>query len=196
MKKFKIKLTVISALFLSVILFNSCEIENNDLAEQSIDNEFTKFKTAFPNLVSKINYSNIQKTKSNDSAKSKNNIDGITFPVMNDNVVIGRYIGTTNQNTAIYIDFSDYTNKITFYDVNNIEKPETFQMVLDKSTNTYKPILDYQAKSSGWRYWLCAGGCTAVSITISLVDGPAPLMDVLAVAYQLDCVVGCAEEHL
>jgi hypothetical protein len=188
MKYFKIIL-VVGGLF----LFNSCEKDDSNLIEQS--NKFNNFKTSFPSLASKINYDNVQKTNNGYAAKSENIVNGVTFPVMIDNKVIGRYMGTTDESTAIYIDFSDYKNKITFYDVNNIEEPETFRMVLDSSTNTYTPILDYQSKG-GWRYALCAAGCTAVSITIALVDGPAPLMDVLAIAYQLDCTVRCGEDHL
>lgn len=193
MKHFKIKLTAISVLFLSIILFSSCEKGDNNLIEQS--NEFTKFKSAFPNLASKISYDNVQKTKDNSAAKSGNTVDGLTFPIINNNEVIGRYLGTSSQKTAIYIDFSDYKNKITVYDVNKIEEPKIFQMALDTSTNTYNPVLNNQTKS-GWRYWLCAAACTAGAVAISLVDGPAPLMDVLALTYQLNCVLSCADEHL
>jgi len=197
MKNFKIKLTVISALFLGAIFFNSCETENNDLVEQSIDNEFSKFKSAFPDLSSKISLKNIQKVNiaSALSKSTNSDIKGVTFPLIDDDFVIGRYIGLDDESIGFYIDFSDYTNKITVYNLNDIETPQVFEMVLDISTNTYKPVLysDYQAK---WRYYLCGSACVAVSTAIALVDGPAPLMDVLAVAYLLDCVLNCAENHL
>lgn len=197
MKHFKIKLTIISALFLSITLFNSCETEKNDLVEQSVDNEFAKFKSAFLDLSSKISSKNIQKVNiaSALSKSTSSDVEGVTFPIIDNDFVIGRYIGIGDESIGLYIDFSDYTNKITFYDVNNIEEPETFQMVLDIATNTYKPVLDYQAKS-GWRYWLCSAGCAAGATAISLVDGPAPLMDVLALAWGADCILDCADDHL
>ena len=198
MNNFKIKLPVIITLFFSIILFNSCETENNDILEQSVDNEFAKFKSAFPDLSSKISLKNIQKVNiASALSKSINSdIEGVTFPLIDNDFVIGRYIGLVDESIGMYIDFSDYTNKITFHDVNGIESPQVFEMVLDLSTNTYKPVIELDYQNRGWRYWVCAGGCTAVSVAISLVDGPAPLMDILAIAYQLDCVLSCAENYL
>lgn len=196
MKNLKINVPSIIIMFFSVILFNSCETENNDILEQSVDNEFAKFKSAFPHLSSKISLKNIQKVNiASALSKSINDIEGVTFPLIDDDFVIGRYIGLDDESIGIYIDFGDYTNKITIYDVNGIESPQVFEMVLDLSTNTYKPVIDLDYQNRGWRYWVCAGGCTAVSVAISLVDGPAPLMDILAVAYQLDCVLSCAERY-
>lgn len=114
----KINLFTVLAMAVTLIIV-SCQ-SNND--EDVLNSEFSKFKTNFPELASKINYVNVQKTNNDYAAKSENTIDGVTFPVMNNNKVIGRYIGTTDEKSSVYIDFSDYTNKITIYDVNDPSK--------------------------------------------------------------------------
>jgi hypothetical protein len=188
MKNLKIKLIVMSGLFLS-FLFNSCETENSDTMEQTTESEFLNFKTAFPDLESKINYTYIQKTSSNSNASPKGNLEGVTFPVTNNEEVIGRYIGTADEISAIYIDFSDYKNKITVYDVNDPSKSENFIMILDEATNIYSPEIN---SDSGKGFW-CDAQCTIAAIAIAASDGPSPLMDILAISFQITCLAACRE---
>ncbi len=173
-------------MILVTLVIISCQ-SNND--EDLLNSEFSVFKKNFPELAPKISYSNVQKIINNYSAKSENFMDGITFPIMDNNEVIGRYMGTSDENISVYIDFSDYKNIITIYDATNPSKFQSVKMVLDHSTNTYKPDPKLQAKD----FW-CNMTCTIGAIAIASSDGPAPLMDALAVSFVIACLADCAEE--
>jgi len=178
LKKFKVLF-----LLLTVIIV-SCQTDNEEL-----NSEFSKFKTNFPELASKINYDNVQTNSNNKTAKSENNVDGTTFPVMDDNEVIGRYLGTNDESVALYMDFTDYTNKITIYDVNNPTNKQEFEMIYNSETGNYEPV---KTDVSSRGFW-CSASCALGVIAIAASDGPAPLMDYLAVAYGVACLQACKE---
>jgi len=185
MKNFKF----LALLILSVSLLTiSCQSEDDNLSEQSVPSEFTTFKTAFPELITKISYENVQKTNfnKNGAAKSKNRADGVTFPIMDNNKVVGRYIGLSDESTSLYIDFSNYENKIVIYNVNDPSEFETLNTVYNSDTDKYE--VDLSAYRS--RFW-CGVRCTVAALAIAAADGPSPLMDILAVAYQVSCLAEC-----
>lgn len=179
-------------MFLSIILFNSCQTEENNPIEQLVDSEFAKFKIAFPDLVPKININNIQKTnsKNNDRAKSESNISGVTFPVMENDEVIGRYFGLSDESSAIYLDFSNYTDYVKVYDVNDPSSFAVINMVYNKNTGEYEPASQNSFNKS---YFWCDLSCTVGALAIAASDGPVPLMDVLAISYQITCMAACRE---
>ncbi len=39
--------------------------------------------------------------------------------------------------------------------------------------------------------WICGAGCVSVGFAWSLLDGPAPLMDLAAIAYTYSCASDC-----
>jgi len=64
-------------------------------------------------------------------------------------------------------------------------------MVLDESTNTYNPDKNFQAKNFQVEDFWCGVNCTVVAMVIAASDGPAPLMDILAISYQVSCLAQC-----
>lgn len=48
-------------------------------------------------------------------------------------------------------------------------------------------------RSAGWEEWVCAAGCVAEGFAMSLLDGPAPIMDAAAALYVYVCTAECNE---
>jgi len=44
----------------------------------------------------------------------------------------------------------------------------------------------------GAAFW-CKVSCTVGAMAIAASDGPSPLMDILAIAYQVSCLAACIE---
>ncbi|MFD0931416.1 hypothetical protein ACFQ0R_02275 [Psychroflexus salinarum] len=189
MKNLKIKLTIISSLILCSLFLNSCETESSEEFNQSFKKEFLSFKSSFPELANKIDYKSIQETSAENNGKSMTKTSGVSFPIINNNKIIGRYIATIDERSAVYIDFSDYQNKIIIYDVNNPSKFESFEMVLNEKSNTYSPVYNSSLEKGFW----CDAQCTLAAIAIAASDGPAPLMDILAISFQITCLASCRE---
>ncbi|MHA7830598.1 MAG: hypothetical protein ACX93O_05830 [Flagellimonas sp.] len=178
-------------LILATILA-SCTEDPDTVDLQTVNSRFTVFKEAFPELAKNINTDYLQdfssyREKPNLTGKGDaTEIDAITFPVMKEEKVIGRYYGLVDESSAIYIDYSDYQNKIVIYDVNN---PSAFQ--------TLKP--DLKSKFGGYttettsKGGLCAVGCGLAAAAIIASDGPAPFMDFVAVSYLAVCLADCEE---
>jgi len=164
----------------------SCQSNKED---DILSSEFLVFTVNFPELASNISYDNVQKinTENESSFKLERNVKGVTFPVMIDNVVIGRYIGSTVENTAVYIDFTDYKNKIIIYDVYNPSEFESVDMVLEEYSDSYIPVEYIQTRGGFW----CKAACTIQAMAIASTDGPSPVMDVLAIAYGIACMLDC-----
>lgn len=110
----------------------------------------------------------------------------VAFPIIENELVIGRYIGLADESIALYIDFSVYTNKITVYDVNDSSQFQDFQMIYNSETGNYEVV------NTNRGFW-CSVNCTVVALVIAASDGPSPLMDILAIAYQVSCLAQC--EH-
>ncbi|WGK64415.1 hypothetical protein [Croceiramulus getboli] len=148
----------------------------------------TKFEKNFPVESSLARYDHLQEYSSESIGKSSPDFKGVTFPIVQDNQVIGRYIGLESELSAIYIDFSDYTNKIL---VINVLEPEThiyLDMILDPVSGNYVPVLPTEKG-----FW-CSAACAIGAIAIASSDGPAPIMDALAISYSIACLADCASE--
>ncbi len=176
-------------LLILTLLFVGCNSVKEELIVQSVDTEFATFKSTFPHLSNKISIANIQKGEDvvRNSKSSSRSISGVTFPIIDNEEVIGRYIGLSDESSAIYIDFSDYTNKVTVYNVNDPSVFETFEMIYNPVNGKYEP--SYIGMKGFW----CAASCTIGAIAIAASDGPSPLMDFLAISFQIACLADCAE---
>ncbi len=107
---------------------------------------------------------------------------------------------------GFFIDYSKLSKGIEVFDVARINRyysipfEQNNTTIPDFNSELYlfqKNIDNIEAHlKSEWRYWLCSAGCTAISAAIAAADGSAPIMDILAVAHQGDCVMGCADKHL
>ena len=156
--------------------------------ELTFEQKTSVFKANFPEEYSNISLNNIQEVES--SLTNANTIEnGITVPIEENNQIIGRYIGLTDQSASVYLDFSDYENTVRVYNVNNPSQFEDFQMAYNYNTNNYEPI----RANGGGGFW-CEVGCVLSAITISGLDGPFPFMDILAVAYEVACIADCADK--
>jgi hypothetical protein len=153
-----------------------------------LDNDnFKVFKTNFPNLSSKIGLNNIQKVDIDIVTTKETSTKGVTFPVIDNNIVIGRYIGLSDESKGIYFDLSDYTKKIIAYDANNPSVHLVINMIYNPTNGNYEPSL-----SSMKSYW-CEIGCCLGAMAIAASDGPSPLMDILAASYCAACILECNE---
>lgn len=183
----------ISMVAFSFIILTSCEKSNQERSEiNGFEYNLSSFKKYFSYEYEKVSFDNLQTINSNSTKSSDvSSVDGITFPVMVDNKVIGRYIGLSDQSSAIYIDLSDYTNTITIYNVNDPNIFEEFEMVYNAEENIYEPI----TLKSATGFW-CGVACGLGTVAIAASDGPAPMMDVLAASYAIACMAQCLEQEL
>lgn len=178
-------------LIIAIILF-SCTENIDTVDQQTIDPKFTVFKESFPRLANNMNtdylqdFSGYRENPSLLSEGEATEIEAITFPIMEEEKVIGRYYGLVDESSAIYIDYSDYQNKITIYDVNNPSAFETLKPDLKSKFGGYTT----ESTSKGG---LCAVGCGLAAAAIIASDGPAPFMDLVAVSYLAVCLADCEE---
>lgn len=180
----------ISKIVLSIILTGAvgCSNDNTEVGNlevESLSFEFSHFKENFPQHFQKIESSKIQYGQSS-SIQGKGNEDGATFPIVDGDNVIGRYLGLSDQSTAIYFDFENYEESISVYDVNNPDFQRTYYAEYDAKTNSY---IYNDLGNKGW----CEVSCTLGAMAIAASDGPAPFMDYLAVAYGIACLADCAQ---
>lgn len=171
-----------------LLIFISCEKNDQTTNEfELFEENLSAFKNNFPCEYENINYNYLQELNS-DSLKSSDTIDedGIIFPVMEDDKVVGRYIGLLNQLSAVYIDMTDYTNTITIYDVNNPDLSQKFDMIYNPEKDIYEPVV----LKSATGFW-CGVACGLGTVAIAATDGPSPLMDVLAASYAVSCLASC-----
>jgi hypothetical protein len=193
MNVFSKRLLFCSLTIISTLIFISCSTENtltnnldeNLVIQKTIQNDVNRYTTTFrdnfSDLSDKIGENYIQYKYSELSNKNKE-IQGLTFPIIDKNEVIGRYVGLTDESNVIYIDFENYKESITIYDVNNPSKFITVNTVYDSKTDTYTI-----SPNKSW----CEASCTLGAIAIAASDGPAPFMDYLAVAYLISCMQDC-----
>lgn len=170
--------------------FVGCNKEINETEERNpYEDKLTIFKKNFPCEYENINFDYLQELKSTKSSGSIANF--ITFPVIEDGKVIGRYIGFTDQSCAVYIDMKDYTNTVTVYDAINPSLHETVSMVYDSEKGIYIPV---RLKSANG--FLCSTLCAIGTIAIAASDGPVPVMDALAATYAIACLAQCLEADM
>lgn len=199
MNKLKSTVFALVAITSLTVFLTSCEKDLVQISEsngevfnetlesiQNLDEQnLSAFKSSFPSLIEKAEFNYTQNVSVPNKMNKKEEIEGTTFPVMNEQEVIGRYLGLNDESAAIYIDFSDYQNQITIYDVNNPTKFEVVETVFDSKTNSYLPVQKYSKNT-----W-CKASCYIGSMAIAASDGPAPFMDVLAVSYGITCIAAC-----
>ncbi|WP_321348721.1 hypothetical protein [uncultured Draconibacterium sp.] len=176
---------------ISFAIFISCDKDGAGVVENNkfYDSNLTLFKSNFLVEYEGIDYSNIQDVNSVlTKSSSDSNYEAITFPVMYDGKIVGRYIGLKDQTSAIYIDMSDYTKTITVYNVINPEQYEVVGMVYDSFDDTYIP----NTLKSASGFW-CGVACGLGTVAIAASDGPVPVMDVLAASYAVACLASCLE---
>lgn len=132
-----------------------------------------------------------------------------SFPVVLNGKVTGRYFESITHNTGIYIDYSNYKQKITIYSGSNKGLHLTGSMVLDVEKGQYVFSGEYlestfQDDNSGgieqeclkpWRFAWCSAGCGFESAGIAVLDGPAPVMDIVAYNYLMVCIAACGAMH-
>jgi hypothetical protein len=174
------------SLFLSIILILSSSCSNIKL-DDKFKEDYEVFKASFPAYAEKISYEHVQIVDVSKQFKSTASQVVVTFPVMQDNEVIGRYYGTEDETVAYYIDFSNYKNSITIYDVNDPELFQTINMIYDPESGLYVP--EYSDFKVTW----CEVSCLIGAVAIASSDGPSPLMDILAVSYEISCILACKQ---
>jgi len=184
MKIFKI---IISASLLCLLSLISCNRSDDQFVEKTTPLEFKVFKNNFPHLSSMFNVDYIQTADLDLGTykSSQTTIKGVTFPIIEDNKVIGRYIGISDESKGVYLDYSDYTNKIVAYDANNPSFNKTFRMVYNQDNQNYEPVLN------GTKSYWCEITCCLGALAISAGDGPAPVMDIIALAFFTSCMIDC-----
>lgn len=182
----KFKYLIILILFSSVSLLNSCDKGYDEVKDEAIDNELEIFKKNFPCEFENIGIEYVQREITNKSGGDNLSKSGISFPIIDDGKVIGRYLGLSDQSAATYIDFTDYENQVTVYDVLDPSKFQIFKMIYNPEKGLYEPII----LKSTTGFW-CGAACALGTIAIAASDGPSPLMDILAVSFSVACLADC-----
>jgi hypothetical protein len=176
---------ILQVLFISLSLFTLSCTKNEDQPIVQSD-ALKQFEKNFNTEFSQLNYGFIQDTKSIEFPnKSEDQISFSTIPVVNGDDVVGRFFEYSDGD-AYYVDFSNYTKEIVIYNVLDPSDYEVVGMVYDPSSNSYVPNYSGSNKT-----FMCKVACTLGAMAIAASDGPVPLMDVLAVAYQVACVASC-----
>ena len=162
----------------------SCSKGDDSIVEKT--EALKLFEKNFKNESQNLNYNYIQKSKKVKlKTNSDSSIDFTTIPIIENQVVTGRFFEYSDGD-AFYIDFSDYTKKIIIYDLANPSEFEIVEMIYNKDSNSYVP--NYLGSN---KTFMCKVACTIGAMAIAASDGPSPIMDILAVAYQISCVADC-----
>ncbi|WP_036494173.1 hypothetical protein, partial [Myroides odoratimimus] len=99
----------------------------------------------------------------------------------------------------VVLEVIEKDKKVYLHSKNDLKEVLEFDMVFDNNSNAYKLIkaVDLNSKnenliSTRAGSWACNTMCGINAVLISLADGPAPFMDVLALAYAAACAADCA----
>ena len=89
----------------------------------------------------------------------------------------------------------DLVNKKAIFTKEN-ENGSVEYLLVERESNLFGLKLaninqNTQLRSAGWEEWVCAAGCVATGLGMSLLDGPAPIMDAAAALYVYTCTVDC-----
>lgn len=202
MKKITIIIGALTFLFCTSI-FISCKKNNSITGETQLTEGLSIFKTKFNNEFNSISWDTkriINPSLMNDEVPNIN----FTLIDINLNGYNAYYVEFDGK--GFFVDYSKHNKGIKVFDVVNSDEYCIIPFAEGKASipdfnseyslyqKTFNP--NESNLKSGWRYWLCAGGCGAVSLAIAASDGPAPFMDILAVVFFADCTLDCAEKHL
>lgn len=182
---------ILSLLVVFLAVGFSCSIDEEIRNAQNSNLEFSKFLSEFPEFADNIDKSSIQRTElknQENTIQAKNQIEGVTFPIIENGEIVGRYLGLNNESVALYFDFTDYKNQVVIYDANDSTRFEIVKIDHDSKSNRYS--FEDKYSKGGW----CAISCGLGTLAIILSDGPAPVMDLLALAFEAACLADCASK--
>lgn len=172
----------------AILLIVSCSqdsIVKKSSQQEKVIPVFSTFNENFPYLAKNIDYNYLQKVGDSKKSSGASNPEAFAAPVIKDGVVLGRYVGLANGKNAMYIDYSDYKNSITIYDVNNPENYKTLPTRLNEETGVYEVIQSTKG-------FCCGAACGFGTVAIMATDGSLPFMDIIAVGFANSCLANCA----
>jgi len=185
-----LKLTLGILLSISLFSCSSDETIDNSKLDLSKLKSLNEFEQQFPTEYSKLETGNMQDREGYiiKSLEKFNSQDYFTMPILENNIVVGRIF--SNKGDVQYLDLKNYKKEITisYFSKEKNNLTATFPMIYDKKIEAYIVDNSYSQKIS-WCEWSCYLGVAAMAIS----DGPAPIMDIIAIAYGVTCIEGCNE---
>lgn len=93
----------------------------------------------------------------------------------------------------------DIANKKAVFTKEN-ENGSIEYLLIEKGNNLFGLIFansnqKNHLRTTGWQEWVCAAGCVATGFSMSLLDGPAPIMDAAAALYVYTCTIDCQKNY-
>lgn len=186
MKKLNVYQSYIIVMF-TLLFFSSCNPkENIEIEEINLTSALQTLKANFPDKFSELNL----------ITGNTLNPNSIDENAINQDFIL--YNSKFNEN-EYFVEFNDEgylvnqsNQKYEIQDAANAFSAKEIQLA--DLNNEFKSDITTQ-KGCGFRYALCGTACGAVSLGIAASDGPVPLMDVLAVAYMVNCTLECHDEY-
>ena len=167
------------ALCVLLIANFSCDKETSEAEfNEQLSPSMAAFKANFPNEFAQLDLDRSQVIKD-----ANNALLATSSPVISNNQVRGRLFQYADGIT-LYYDLSRYSEFVTTFDVFD-KSSQTYAMKFDAKSQSYQP--DFTTAGSFW----CKAACTLGAMAIAASDGPAPLMDALAITYGAACLADC-----
>lgn len=194
MKSIKQIITIVA---IAIFMFTSCSkneqidvLQDESISLKSITN-LNDFKAEYPKEYNLLNVEFIQNDKGIIKTQAElKDLNFFTIPaIVNDNVV-GRLLYYNGE--IQYVDYTNFKNEVSIitFSKDKLKSSVMLPTIYNSVNDTYEVSL-YQNKASGF---LCGVGCTLATMAIIASDGPAPLMDIIALAYYSVCMAECAKE--
>lgn len=187
-----ILITVVASL---IVL--SCQTESDFNEKPLLTESLKTFQKEFSKEFNLIDWNSKTNYNLSDSNKDIPNID---FTMIKINESDSYYVEFEEK--GFYVNVSNSNKKIDIYKVNDSNKFVTIpykknELLPDLNSNSiFLYVNDNLHAKSWWRYTLCVTACTGVALAIAGTDGPAPFMDILAVAYQIQCGLECSDKYM
>lgn len=144
-----------------------------------------EFSKQYPKEYKNINVNFIQNSKGNviKSIEELSKITYFTAPIIENSKVVGRIVFTKGD--LVYLDYQNYKKNINtvLFKKNKTVVKLSLKTLLSK--NKYK--VNISQSKINW----CAIQCTIAAVAIAASDGPSPLMDILAISFQISCLASC-----
>ncbi|MCK5730796.1 MAG: hypothetical protein KAH68_06960 [Draconibacterium sp.] len=191
LKKYFLTLLILST------VFNSCNKEDDFIQKPLLTKSLKTFKNAFPTEFNLLNWNSYKENIN--LSKVDNKIPDITFNLIES--IDGNSYYVEFEGKGFYILYSKINKEINIFKVNDPSKYvimpyDEITLVPDLNSELQMITLKSNLEENYWRYSLCIAGCTGVAVAIAATDGPAPLMDIVAIAFQIDCSLGCVDTWL
>lgn len=162
-------------------ILSSCFHEDSvNMPENDLSAAMLTFKSNFPSEYQSLFIQNKQILESENKS-----IVATSIPVIVNGVVKGRFFEYSD-GESFYYDLSNYKKQVTIYNTFYSKSFQSVGMKLDLKTQAYIPDLTTACGS----FW-CKASCTLGAMAIAASDGPVSLMDALAFAYGIACLVDC-----